>query len=226
MARPILVYGHPAAGKSFAFKSLNPDSTIILDVDCKGSLPWRGAKKFYNQERKNFVRIQTLDQILASMKKINDDKDYQHITVLAVDGLGNALVREQSFYDDWHNAKNPYEKYAELAKKTLRIISLAQKMRDDLTVIFTAHVECADSFNPADVDHLLTPGKQLRDKIKIEGNFLYVFYAKIDADGNHYFETVPVNSTARTPEDCFPPQIPNDFKYILDTINRYENGDD
>lgn len=29
----------------------------------------------------------------------------------------NALVREQSFYDDWHNFKNPYEKYAELAKK-------------------------------------------------------------------------------------------------------------
>ena len=46
MARPILIYGHPAAGKSYAFKTLNPDTTVILDVDNKGALPWRGCAKF------------------------------------------------------------------------------------------------------------------------------------------------------------------------------------
>ena len=226
MARPILVFGQPAAGKSFAFKTLNPDTTIILDVDCKGALPWRGFKKSYNAERKNFFSIDTLDKITASINKIATNEQYKHITVIGVDGLNNALINEQIFYDDWHNPKNPYEKFAELAKKTKRIIKIAQNMRDDLTVIFTAHVECADAYTPGDVDHLLTPGKQLKDKFRIEGSFLYVFYAKIDADGNHFFETVPNNSTARTPEDCFPPQIPNDFQYILDTINKYENGDD
>ena len=226
MARPILVYGHPASGKSFAFKSLNPNSTIILDVDCKGALPWRGFKKNYSPEKKNFFSIDTLDKIYNSIKKIANDDAYKNITVIGVDGFNNALVNEQTFYDDWHNPKNPYEKYAELAKKTKRIIKLAQNMRDDLTVIFTAHVECADSFAPGEVDHLLTPGKQLRDKMRIEGSFLYVFYAKIDNEGNHFFETIPVNSTARAPEDCFPPTIPNDFKLILDTINAYENGDD
>lgn len=225
MARPILVYGHPAAGKSYAFKTLAPDKTIIFDVDQKGALPWRGSKKIYNPARKNFFSIPTLDKIYYSMKKINDDDAYKNISVIGVDGFNNALAREQSFYDEWHNAKNPYEKYAELAKKTLRIINLAQNMRDDLTVIFTAHVECADGYAPTDVDHMLTPGKQLRDKFKIEGNFLYVFYAKVDKDGNHFFETVPVNSTARAPEDCFPPQIPNDFQFIIDTINAYENGE-
>lgn len=225
MARPILVYGHPASGKSFAFKTLNPDNTIILDVDCKGALPWRGAKQAYNPDRKNFFSIQTLDQIYNSIKKINDDDRYKNISVIGVDGFNAALVREQSFYDEWHNPKNPYEKYAELAKKTLRIINLAQSMRDNLTVIFNAHVEVADAYSQSDVDHLLTPGKQLRDKIKIEGNFLYVFYAKITPEGKHFFETVPVNSTARSPEDCFPAQIPNDYQYIIDTINAYENGE-
>ena len=226
MARPILVYGHPAAGKSYAFKSLNPDTTIIIDVDNKGALPWRGFKKSYNAGRKNFFSLDTLDGILSSLKKISTDDQYKHITVIGIDGLNNALANEQVFYDDLHNAKNPYEKYAELAKKTKRIIKLAQNMRDNLTVIFTAHVECADSYSPTDVDHLLTPGKQLKDKFKIEGSFLYVFYAKIDKDGNHFFETVPLNSTARTPENCFPPTIPNDFKLIIDTINAYENGED
>lgn len=226
MARPILVYGQPAAGKSFAFKTLNPDTTIIIDADNKGALPWRGFKKSYNAERKNFFSIDTLDKIFNSIKKIATDDAYKHITVIAVDGLNNALVNEQIFYDEWHNPKNTFEKFAELAKKTKRIIKLAQNMRDDLTIIFTAHVKTADPYVTGDVDHLLTPGKQLEEKFRIEGSFLYVFYAKIDADGNHYFETVPNNSTARTPEDCFPPQVPNDFKLILDTIEQYENGDD
>lgn len=226
MARPILVYGQPAAGKSFAFKTLNPDTTIIIDADNKGALPWRGFKKSYNAERKNFVSLDTLDKIFNSIKKIATDDSYKHVTVVAVDGFNNALINEQTFYDEWHSPKNAFEKFTELAKKTKRIIKLAQNMRDDLTIIFTAHVKTADPYVTGDVDHLLTPGKQLEEKFRIEGSFLYVFYAKIDADGNHYFETVPNNSTARTPEDCFPPTVPNDFKLILDTIEQYENGDD
>lgn len=226
MARPILVYGQPASGKSFALKSLNPDSTIIIDADNKGALPWRGFKKHYNATKKNFFSLDTLDAIFASIKKIASDDAYKHINVIAVDGLNNALVNEQTFYDDWHNPKNPYEKFAELAKKTKRIIKLAQNMRDDLTIIFTAHVEVADPYSNGDVDHLLTPGKQLKDKFRIEGSFLYVFYAKVDSDGNHFFETFPFNSTARTPEGCFPPKVPNDFMAILDAIDKYENGDD
>lgn len=226
MGRPILIYGHPAAGKSYSFKTLDPKSTIILDVDNKGALPWRGFKKCYNSELKNFFSVDTLDKIYNSIKKIANDDAYKHITVIGVDGLNNALVNEQTFYDEWHTTKNPYEKYAELAKKTKRIIKLAQNMRDDLTTIFTAHVKTADNYSPTDVDHMLTPGKQLEEKFKIEGSFLYVFYAKVDQDGNHIFETVPVNSTARSPEGCFPKEIPNDLQYILDTINAYENGDD
>ena len=226
MARPILVYGQPASGKSFAFKTLDPDKTIILDVDNKGALPWRGFKKFYNADKKNFFSTDTLDKIYASINKIANDDQYKHISVIGVDGLNNALINEQTFYDEWHNSKNPYEKFAELAKKTKRIIKLAQNMRDDLTIIFTAHVEVADTYSPGDVDHLLTPGKQLKEKFRIEGSFLYVFYAKIDKDGNHFFETVPINSTARSPEGCFPPTIPNDFQLIIDTINAYENGAD
>ena len=226
MARPILVYGQPASGKSFAFKTLDPDKTIILDVDNKGALPWRGFKKDYSADKKNFFSLDTLDKIYNSIKKIAADNSYNHISVIGVDGFNNALINEQTFYDEWHNAKNPYEKFTELAKKTKRIIKLAQNMRDDLTVIFTAHVEVADSYSPGDVDHLFTPGKQLKDKFRIESSFLYVFYAKIDADGNHFFETCPVNSTARSPEHCFPAQIPNDLQLVLDTINHYEIGDD
>ena len=226
MARPILIYGHPAAGKSYAFKSLNPDTTVILDVDNKGALPWRGFKKSYNAAKNNFFSVDTLDRIIKALNKIANDDAFKHVSVLGIDGLNNALVNEQVFYDEWHNPKNAFEKYSELARKTKLIIKLAQNMRDDLTVIFTAHVECADPYTPNDIDHLLTPGKQLEEQFRIEGNFLYVFYAKVDKDGHHFFETQPVNSSVRSPEGCFPPTIPNDFQFVIDTIDAYENGGD
>ena len=226
MGRVILIYGHPGAGKSYAFKTLNPSETILIDADNKGALPWRGFKKDYNAAKKNFFSIDTLDKIFKSLVKIVNDESYKHITTIAVDGFNNALANEQAFYDDWHNPKNPYEKYAELAKKAKGIIRFAQNITRDLNVIFTAHVECADGYKNSDVDHMFTPGKQLQDKYRIEGSFNYVFYAKVDGEGKHFFETQPVNSTAKTPEGCFPPTIPNDMQAILNAINDYEFGGD
>ena len=224
MARVILIYGHPAAGKSYAFKTLNPDTTVILDVDNKGALPWFGCRQSFNAAKNNFFSVDTLDRIIKALKKIDTDDAFKHVTVLGIDGLNNALVNEQCFYDEWHQPKNRFEKYNELARKTKFIVRFAQNMRKDLTVVFTAHVECADPYKANDIDHLLTPGNQLEEQFRIEGSFLYVFYAKVDKEGRHFFETQPVNSSVRSPEGCFPPTIPNDLQAIIDTITAYENG--
>lgn len=226
MARPILVYGHPAAGKTYALKNLNPDTTIIIDADGKGGLPWFGWKQHYSSEKKNFVTLLTLDKIFSSLKSIVENEKYNHIKTIVIDGLNSALAREQAFYDEWNNTKNGFEKYDALARKALRLIYLAQTARDDsLNIIFTAHVECADSYMPTDVDHMLTPGKQLEKKYKIEGQFNFVFYAKVDDEGNHVFETQPNRSTAKSSEGCFQKIIPNDFQFILDSIDAYERGE-
>ena len=82
MARPILIYGHPAAGKSYAFKTLNPDTTVILDVDNKGALPWRGCNRFYNAECNNFFSVDTLDRIIKALKTIDSNDAFKHVTVL------------------------------------------------------------------------------------------------------------------------------------------------
>lgn len=227
MGRPILIYGHPAAGKSYAFKSLNPDTTIIIDADGKSGLPWRGWKKLYSAEKKNFVTVLTLDKIYSALKSICENEKYNHIQTIVVDGLNSALAREEAFYNEWNKSKNGFERYEAISQKTLKLIYLAQTTRDDsLNVVFVGHVKVADPYSPTDVDRLLTPGKTLEGKYRIEGQFNFVFYAKVGDDGSHYFETQPIHSTAKSPEGCFPPQIPNDFQAIIDTINKYENGDD
>ena len=143
---------------------------------------------------------------------------------MAIDGFNNAMISEVMLYEETHQTNNQFEKWAEVAKKTYKIIDTAQNLRDDLTTIFIGHVENADPYVTNDVDKFFTPGKQLKNTIKVDGKFNYVFYAK-SKDGEFFFETMPNNSTARSPHQCFPEIISNDLAKIISTIENYEEGE-
>lgn len=223
MSRCILVYGQPAAGKSFSLRNLDAATTVIIDADLKGALPWRGSRAQYSKDNRNFFSISSLDRIFNTVKTIGESGEWGKVKTLVIDGFNNAMMSEVLFYEDDHATKNKFEKYEEVARKTVRIIDTAQKMRDDLTVIFTAHVETADPYVTGDVDKVFTPGKYLKDKIKVESKFNYVFYAKTEEE-DFFFETAPFKSTARSPHECFPSRIPNDMKAAIETIAKYEEG--
>ena len=227
MARLILCYGQPAAGKTFAAKSLNPDETIILDCDRKGALPWRGWKNLYSNDKKNFFSASSLDKTISLIENIAKSDEFKHVKNIVVDGLNNLMSIEDTaaYFGKRPQYKTKFDLYDAISQKTIWLIEIAKGYRADLNVIFNAHVKTADPYAPGEVDHLFTPGKALENKKKVEGAFNYVFYAKTDEDGNHFFETTPVNSTARTPEGCFEPQIPNDFQFIIDTIDAYDKGE-
>lgn len=223
MSRCILIYGQPAAGKSFSLRSLDPATTVIIDADLKGALPWRGSRQHYSKDNRNFFSVSSLDKIYNTIKAIGGQAEWANVRTLVIDGFNNAMMSEVLFYDEQNGTKNKFEKYDEVARKTVRIIDTAQKMRDDLTVVFTAHVETADPYVTGDVDKVFTPGKYLKDKIKVESKFNYVFYAKTEEE-EFFFETAPFKSTARSPHECFPSRIPNDIKAAIETIMKYEEG--
>lgn len=224
MARLILIYGQPGSGKSFSLKNLPADKTVIIDADRKGSLPWRGFKKDFSAERKNFHPVDSLDVINASIKKIAQSKEYAAIKNLVIDGISNALTNEVFFYEDNNKTTNKFEKWEQVAKKFARIITTAKKLRGDLNIIFIGHVEVADSYAPGDVDKFFTPGQMLKKTFKTESHFEYVFYSKTDGE-NFFFETYPMNSTARSPHECFEKFIPNDLNAAIEMIEKYEEGE-
>lgn len=224
MSRCILIYGQPASGKTFSLRNLDPDTTMIIDADKKGMLAWKGSKKQFSAEKGNFFKTDTLDSILKALRSVGKGEDWQHFKVLVVDGFNNAMITEVMNYDEVNKTNNKFEKYAEVARKVVNIISTAQNLRDDLTVIFTAHVDPADPYVTNDVDKVFTPGKMLKEKIKLESKFVYVFYAKSE-DENFYFETKPRKSTARTPHECLPFKVDNDIAAILKEIEAYEEAE-
>lgn len=222
MGRIILIFGQPASGKTFSLRTLDPNATIIIDADCKGALAWRASTTYYNSANKNFFSFCQLDKILAAVKSM-DNADFNSKSNLVIDGFNNAMINEIMFYDDINHSKNKFEKYEVVAKKVLAIINAAQNLRPGFNTIFTAHVDTADPYSDADVDKVFTPGKLLKDKIKIESKFNYVFYAR-NEDNSWFFETSPNRSTARSPYQCFPPRIDNDLQSAINIINDYEGG--
>lgn len=217
MSRVILVYGQPAAGKSYSLRNLDPKTTFILDADTKGALPWRGWKKNYSSN--NFRPVDDLDKILTAIKTVGaKDNNYAHIKTLVIDGLNTAMVMAEVF-----SADKSYNKWTELGQKILRIIQVAKRQRADLTIVITAHVDNADPTVDNAIDKVKTPGKMI-DKIAMESLLLYVLYAKA-IEGEYFFETQPNHSSARSPEGCFETKIPNDMQLVINKIESYESGE-
>lgn len=227
MARLILVYGQPAAGKTFALKTLDPEHTIIIDGDRKNALPWRGWKKHYSVDKKNFIPAPSLDKTINIIESIAKADEFKHITNIVVDGLNSLMSIEDTaaYFGKRPQYKNKFDIYEAISQKTIWLIEIAKGYRSNLNIIFNAHVKTADPYADGEVDHLFTPGKALENKKKIEASFNYTFYARVDKEGNHYFDTAPINSTARSPEGCFPPQIPNDMQAVIDAIDAYDKGE-
>ena len=100
MARVILVYGQPASGKTYALRNLDPSSTVIIDADTKGALPWRGWKKNYSSANKNFYKLDDLGKIVNWIEKIGDPSKESKIRTLVIDGLNSAMSFAQYFNPD------------------------------------------------------------------------------------------------------------------------------
>ena len=219
MARVIMVIGQPAAGKTFALRNLDPTTTVIIDADTKGALPWRGWKKQYNDERKNFYAIDDLNDIIRWIDIIGNPDKQSRIKTLVIDGLNSAMS-----FASYFNPDQSFQGWRTLGQTILNIFRHAKSARKNLDIIINAHVAIADPNSATDIDHIKTPGKMV-DKIGAESLLLYVFYAKC-VDGEYFFETQGNRSSARSPEGCFPPTVPNDIKAVIDTINAYDEGED
>lgn len=224
MSRPILVFGQSGAGKSYAIKTLDPNKTIVIDADKKSFLPFEGSRKFYGKEKGNFFSTNSLDSIQKSVEKVGKEEKFAHVNTLVIDGISKALTVYEATYNRRYNPKNNFEAYQMLKEKTVDLLDTVKNQRDDLNIIIIGNAQTADPYVNTSLDRLRVPGRFLKDSYEVESDFNYVFYAKV-IDGRHIFETYPNRSTAKTPENSFPPEIDNDFFYITKTIDAYEGGE-
>lgn len=213
MAKIIAVMGESGSGKTTSMRNLDPASTYYIDSDKKG-LSWKGWKKQYNAENKNYLKTDDQNLVLNILHGINDKRP--NIKTIIVDTINGIMVA-----DEMRRSKEKgYDKWQDLASAIYGIIDYALTMRDDLTVIFVAHTQTERDDSGYQFTRIKTSGKKL-DKITLESKFPVVLLAKT-VDGKHIFETQANFSTAKTPMGAFEEaQIDNDIIEVLKALEDY-----
>ena len=213
MATVICVMGESGSGKTTSMRNLPPNETYYIDCDGKG-LSWRGWRKDFNAENKNYYRTdfpQIAKQLLDKIDK--EQTKYKYVVVDTINGLmvGDEMRRI---------GEKGYDKWQDLASSVFDIVNDANKYRDDLTVIFLAHSETDRDESGYTQTRIKTNGKKL-NKIVLESKFTTVLLAKC-IDGKYGFETHSKNSTAKTPLGAFEEDfIENDIMKVIEVLKEF-----
>lgn len=123
-----------------------------------------------------------------------------------------------------------FEKFTQQAKNYYDLITQAQELRDDLTVVLISHI----INDGTDIDpqwKLYSSGKMLDKTVNIDGLFSYIIYAERFVDENdevkYRFKTrTDGNDTCRSVAGCFDEKyIEPNMQLVIDTINKFEFGE-
>jgi hypothetical protein len=211
----ICVMGESGSGKTTSARHLNPKTTYYIDADKKG-LSWRGWKRQYNTEAKNYFASDDPDAIKAVLLGL--PKKRPEIKVVIIDTINGIMVG-----DEMRRSKEKgYDKWVDLAQSVWDIVDIANTL--PFTVAFMAHAQSERDDSGFVFTRIKTSGRKL-DKIVLESKFTTVLLAKC-VDGRYQFETHAKNSTAKSPMGLFDEQeIDNDLASVLAAIEAYETED-
>ena len=211
MALPVLVMGRSGSGKTYSLKHFKPGELGIISVE-KGRLPFKSEIKP--------VRVPTFanDDNIKSYADLNRAKyawientiRKAKVQSIAIDDSQYLLVNE--LFDRAY--EKGYDKFVGMAANFRNLIHFINDLPDDNKIVYFLHHSEADSDGR---EKCKTIGKMLDEKLTVEGCFDIVLYCQ----DHKFFTQANGQSTAKTPEDMFDLEIPNDLKMVDETIRSY-----
>lgn len=212
MAKLIGIYGEPATGKSTSLRNLPPSETLYIDADMKG-LNWKGWKKEYNGDNKNYLKT-NYPQLAIKYLQLAEKGTYKYVVI---DTVNNLMVS-----DEMRRCKEKgYDKWMDLASCIWELVDLPGSLRDDLTVILLFHSQTDYTEDGYRFTKIKTNGRKT-EKNNIDSKFNWLLRTVKQDDGKYYFETTSHNSTTRTPIDAFEDDyIPNDIMKVIEVMEEY-----
>ena len=207
---PVLVIGRSGAGKTYSLKNFKPEEVGVISVE-KGRLPFKSDIKTVKVP--SFLGVEGLNDYAA----INAAK-YSWIMQVIEKSKAKSIVIDDSQYllvnelFDRASEKG-YDKFTSMAANFRNLIHGINEMKGDKIVYFLHHSELDTDGR----EKVKTIGKMLDEKLTIEGCFDIVLYCQ----DYKFFTQSNGQSTAKSPEDMFELEIPNDLKAVDVAIRKY-----
>lgn len=215
MAKIIGIMGESGSGKTTSMRNLDPSTTFYIDCDKKG-LSWKGWRKVYSVENKNYFATDSISAVDNLLEKINSQDNFKNVKVVIIDTLNGLMVADEVRRMKEKN----YDKWVDLAQCVWQLLDKLYTLREDLTVIVVCHSQTQKEDDGYTFTRIKTSGKKL-DKLNVESKLTTVLYATAK-DGKYIFQTHANNSTTKTPLGAFEEdEIDNDITVVLDALKEY-----
>ena len=215
MAKVIGVMGESGAGKTTSPRNLDPATTFYIDCDKKG-LNWKGWRKQYSVDNKNYWQTDSPSVVKNLLDKLNTQENMKHVKTVVIDTINGIMVAEEM-----RNIKvQGYGKWTDLASYIFEIIDYCLTMREDIIAVILAHSETISDDNEYLFTRIKTNGRKL-DKIVLESKLTTVLLAECK-EGKYVFKTHSDRSTAKTPLGAFEDdEIENDITKVIQALQEY-----
>lgn len=83
MSNLVVILGPTGSGKSTSIKNLDPKETMILALkSINKALPFKGSRKLYNKENKNYFALKDYAQIISYMESASKNLPNVHNIVI------------------------------------------------------------------------------------------------------------------------------------------------
>lgn len=211
MSVPVLIIGRSGSGKTYSLKNFKPDEVGVISVE-KGRLPFKTGIKTVKVpkdptggEAKNAAQINQAKYAWVT-KVIRNSKAKS----VVIDDSQYLLVNE--LFDRAY--EKSYDKFNEIAVKFRNLIHAINDMEEEDKIVYFLHHSEIDEDGRAKVK---TVGKMLDNTLTVEGCFDIVIYCQ---DYKFFTQSNGI-STAKSPEDMLPLEMPNDLKAVDTKIREY-----
>ena len=216
MSNTVLVIGQSGSGKSTSLRNLDPKSTFIISILDK-PLPFRGYKKNYSEQNKNFYCSDDYKSIINYIRAISDRRP--DITTLVIDDAHFLMANEFML----RACEKGYDRFSEIAQHMWQVMSEITSTRHDLTCFILSHNEIDSN----GISKPKTVGKMLDDKITLEAMVTVCLHTMVK-DGEYKFLTQNDGShVCKSPIGLFDEVvIDNDLLVVKDAVEKYFNDEE
>ena len=194
-----LVMGQSGAGKTYSLNGFEPDEVAVFN--CSGKpLPFR----------KKLPMVSTTDYEYIK-KKLRENNRNCYV----LDDIGLTMA----FFLFDRVGETGYGKFTQVAKGFYDLVQCAiRETSPDTNIYFIMHTERSDDGNQIKAK---TAGKMIDNQLTLESLFSIVLYCVTDGKKHVFITQSDGVTTAKSPVGMFDLEIPNDLKFVDQTIREY-----